>query len=157
MKNKTINILLIIFFVILVLVSLIVSMIDWAWVKVHAYDSDVPIRISMPIPLNLAWFALNFVPSEEIPREFYDVIARNRVQIEKALQELKEGPDSILIKVETPKERVVIEKRKESIFIDVTAEDAHVEVSLPIRSFIKLMRKFDSKVIIHEEQKREAF
>ncbi len=157
MKNKTINILLIIFFVILVLVSLIVSMIDWAWVKVHAYDSDVPIRISMPVPLNLAWFALNFVPSEEIPRELYDVISRNRVQIEKALQDLQEAPDSVLVKVETPKEKVIIEKRKESIFIDVTAEDAHVEVSLPIRSFVKMLKKLDRKVIIHEDQKREAF
>ena len=141
MSTKVINTLLIIFFIILVGVSFIIYFLDWGWVDVQTYEGPKSIHFAIPVPLNVVNWAMHLSPQQEWRKEIPQEVLKNKDAIIKALQELKDCENATLIKVDTPKEKVLIEKRGDSIYLDVDAEDAHVKVTIPIRFFIKTLEE----------------
>ena len=145
MNNKGSAIILVLLAIAFLGVSLIVLMFDWAWVDIQTTESSQNIHLKMPIPINLVSFALNFVPKEglqvEVPKEVWE----NKELIIEALQAIADSPDAILIRVKTPDAKVLVEKSKGRVILNVEAEDATVRAALPVQPMINILKKWDWK------------
>lgn len=147
MRDRGSAIILVLMAVVFLGAAFTVLMIDWAWVDIHAKESDHNIRLKIPIPLNLVTFAMNFVPLEETGVEIPKEVWENRELIIESLQAIADCPDAILVQVQTPEAIVLVEKKGKRILFNVEAEDATVRGSFPVKPLIEMIEKWDWKYV----------
>jgi hypothetical protein len=100
-----------------------------AWVSVHEKGPSGT-HVAIPVPVGLVRTAVAFTPRHELPQmdpevqEFLPVLRD-------IARELERAPDGVLVEVDGPDERVLIEKRGGRFVIDVDSAGEHVTVTLP--------------------------
>lgn len=122
-----------------------VAITDWAVVDIHIADPD-PMHITVPFPLFVANVATSFVPDEafedaRIPPE----VTANKELILSALTSLLEAPDTAMVKVSTPDERVEISKLGDNLVVAVDADDATVRCTIPLDGVLYALERWDWK------------
>jgi hypothetical protein len=124
-----------------------VAITDWMVINVEVADPD-PMHIVVPFPLVIADFATNFVPEEaleetRVPPE----VRANRELILTTIRELLEAPDTALVAVSTPDERIEIAKRGDNLVVAVDADDAKVSCTLPLDGVLYALERWDWETI----------
>ena len=135
----------IIIFVILFLGLFILAM-DWAIVDVQTFEPE-KVHIIAPLPINIAKVVLHFVP---IPDEKIDMppeAFENKKVILNALRILAESPDATLVRVVSREANVTISKKKDQLIIEVKTPDATVKARVPLKTTLKMLKKWDWKSI----------
>lgn len=120
-----------------------VAITDWAVVDVQVADPD-PMHIMVPFPLFLANAATSFIPADaledaKVPPE----LAANRELILSAVRSLLEAPDTAMVKVSTPDERVDVSKIGDNLVIAVDADDATVRCTVPLDGVLYALERWD--------------
>ena len=124
-----------------------VAITDWAVVDVQIADPD-PMHIKVPFPLFVANVATSFVPDEaledaRVPAE----VTANRELILSAITSLLEAPDTAIVKVSTPDERVEISKAGDNLLIAVDADDATVRCTIPLDGVLYALERWDWQTV----------
>lgn len=106
--------------------------------KGHGCGGD---DIELRIPGALAQAALMLTPDDFICDGRKAML--DKAPLASALcRALRDTPDFVLVEVETPDERVRVEKRGRELFIDVNGPDETVRVRVPVRIVQGIVNKF---------------
>lgn len=116
---------------------------NWMVVDVHTTGPDA-VNLKLPVPLPLIRTAVAFVPSDSLPPiDIPPEVKENRETILQALRELRDAPDTTLVRVRSDDANVVIEKKDKSLAIDVQAPDATVHCQVPLDGIVEALEKWD--------------
>lgn len=122
-----------------VLLFTLVSSMSFLVVDVRESGPD-GMHVIVPVPLVAVQIALAFVPPEhtraKVPAEAREYLP----MAEKAVAELAQAPDGELVRVEQPDERVLIEKRGDTLHVEVHGRDGDVSVNLPLSLATEILR-----------------
>jgi hypothetical protein len=144
MKQKGFIAPLIIF--IILFISVVILAMDWAIVDVRTLQPE-KIHIIAPLPISLAKVVLHFVP---IPDEKIDMppeVVENKKVVLNALRILADSPDALFVKVNSREANVTITKKKDQLLVEVKAPDATVSARIPLKTTLKMLKKWDWKSI----------
>ncbi|HVQ30218.1 MAG TPA: hypothetical protein VMV21_11590 [Vicinamibacteria bacterium] len=103
-----------------------------AWIDVKEGGRDGH-RIVLPVPLLLAETAASFIPEKELDLKLPPEALAHLGAAREVLQELAASPDGEYVRVEEQDERVLIEKKGDTLRIQVHGHDGEdVTVNVPL-------------------------
>lgn len=117
----------------------------WVTVSVNERGADGA-NVFVPAPLALAHIAAPFLPENEIPLEIPLEAAEQRAIVDAlgaVLDELERVEDFEIVRVESPRETVVVAKRGGLITVDVESEREQVRVRAPLDAARELLEGYD--------------
>jgi len=117
-------------------------MMDWAIIDVQTLEKD-KVHIIVPVPLQLAGLALQFIPEDQLDADIPQEARDNKELIIRSLNELKNAPDTTFVSVKTPEAQVKIAKEKGNLTLDVVTKEATVHGVLPLNATAKVLSKWD--------------
>jgi hypothetical protein len=126
----------------LVLVAAVIYDTGAVRVRVHEKGPDGT-NIRLLVPAVVIPAALRLAPEEDL-RKASTEIQPYLPAIKIAAEELAKCPDGPLVLVTSPKERVSIVKRGDSLVIDVDSPRETVHVSFPLKMVCSVARRFES-------------
>jgi len=105
-------------------------------------------RVSVNVPAGLVSLALFFVPDRvidhafhEVDRDAYREVESYLPAVRSAWKELGEAPDFVIVEVDGPGEHIRVEKRDGRVLVAIESDDMDVNVSIPLLTVEKLLRK----------------
>ncbi len=101
-------------------------------INVHEKQKDGT-HLSFIVPAALIPAALHFVPKEHL-REASQNLRQFLPIIDAAIPALEDTPDGVFVEVSEPGQHVVVQKRGNSIVVDVNDHEDIVHVSVPLRA-----------------------
>ncbi len=115
-----------------------VASMDYVVVDVKA-DKDTP-RIIVPVPLLAAEAALAFVPKGDLDLPLDDEARRYLPIARELIGELREMPDTEIVRVEDGDELVTVTKNGDTLEVRVTGDGERVSVNVPLESVEELLK-----------------
>ncbi len=108
-----------------------------AWIDVQEGGRDGH-RIVLPVPLLLAEVAASFVSEKDLDLDLGEAAAHLR-SAGAVLRALRDSPDGEYVRVEEEDEQVVIEKRGDTLHIEVHGRSEDVKVNLPLAALSEII------------------
>jgi len=102
------------------------------YVKVHEKQPNGA-NVNILVPAALATTVLHFVPDRDLAHGS-DQLRDCLPIIDAAIPALNDSPDGVLVEVVEPGDHVFVQKRGDSIVVDVNDTDDVVHVSVPLRA-----------------------
>lgn len=134
---------------------------DWVILDIDHHGPD-PVHIKLPFPLVVADLAAFCVPEDALAE--FEVPAEVRAQREvvlTAVKRLGEMPDTTFVRVEDGDTLVVIRKERNTLRIEVDADDAVVRCNIPIDGVFEALdawdwQTLDPGVLLHALHKADG-
>lgn len=110
-----------------------------AMVRVQEKSAD-GVNLTIPVPMALVNFALNFVPPAEL-QEVRREIAPHRELLKAVLKGLAACPDATFVDVRDHDETVRVSKHGGYLEVYVNSHDERVDVEVPLNGVSRLVEK----------------
>ena len=99
-------------------------------VRVHEKQPNGT-NVNLFVPAALATTVLHFIPQRDLAHGSHDLRECLPI-IDAAIPALNNSPDGVLVEVVDPGEHVIVQKRGDSVVVDVNDTDEVVHVSVPL-------------------------
>ncbi len=109
-------------------------------VDIHCAESGGPDIVGLKIPGALVLAVMGLMPDETFHAASQD-LRRWGPLVREACHQIGDAPDFVLVRVDSPDERVCVEKRGRNLIVDVQGDGEDVHVVVPLSTVGAILKK----------------